>query len=615
MIIGNQTKLHYKKKAWLTPKHPFYFEEPSFKIHYAAAVMIQARKHPELELNQNFELERLLYRGLGLNAEQTGRAMKLSGNPAEVMDYFYAETEFGPKRYFLMLDLYNVCRCEGEISEGERENIRLFARMLDIPEEHMELLRQFIQAAQREKDAECRQIYHRLEQLELGISLMDLKYYLMTLYDFFECTQEELDRKRELRLVDRCVIREDLVLRKGMRLVLDHAVVRVYGNIALEGGELLVEHSRMIRKSGSHRACVNIRNGGRVLVSHSDIDCRNYGMFLRAQEGDVRIRNSKIYQTTRGAAVRFWGKSLSIQKTFFHHCYSPEDGGAIMIRGGETQIRDCYFWHCEAGKGGAIYGRENMQVRNCVFRKCYASEYGAAVFYMGMLGDRCSGLQYLECFPEKTETIQFLSGKLPLDVMERVEIGISTIFDCEIDVMPQGCLRIHDAVVYMKHPIRCRGYLELERVQLFCNELTHNDMIVLEHGRGCRIRDCRLDGMDQHGGIFSSGTRIEVENSVFCNMRGGRAIFNALSPRIADCVFNYCQNGGVHCQGGLVERCQFVNCRGKSGAGVTMLGKKGRIQECRFIRCISDISDGAIDRAVGNQVTNCEFQDCRPGIL
>ncbi len=613
MIIGNQQKFYYKKKAWLTPKHPFYFEDASFRIHYAAAVILQARKHPEMEPEQNFELDRLLYHGLGLDAAQTAQAMCLSRDTAQIMDYLYVETEPGPKRYFLMLDLYNVCGDAEEISPGEMENIVLFARMLDIPETYMQLFRQFIQAAQKEKEAECRAVWHKLEQLDTGISLMELKYYLMTLSDTSECTQRELDQKKDLRLVDRCIIREDLVLRKGMRLVLDHAIVRIYGNIALEGGELLADHSRIIRKSGSHRACVNIRHAGSVRISNSDIDCRNLGMFIRAQDGEVSIRGSKIYQTTRGAAIRFWGKRLSVEDTVFHHCYSPEDGGALMVRGGEALIQDCSFWHCEAGKGGAIYGKSDMQVRDCSFQKCYASEYGAAVFYVGMVGERISGLRCQDCFPEKLETVQYLSGKYPLDVMDLFEVGISTIFDGEIDVMPQGHLRIHDAIVYLKYPIRCRGYLELERAQLFSNEMEHHDMIVLEHARGCRIRDCRLDGMGHQGGIFSSGTRIEAENTVFCNMQGGRAIFNALYPNIKDCVFNYCQNGGIHCQGGTIERCQFVNCRGKSGAGVTMLGKKGRIEDCQFIRCISDVSGGAIDRAVGNHVIHCEFQDCPPG--
>jgi hypothetical protein len=396
---------------------------------------------------------------------------------------------------------------------------------------------------------------------------------------------------------------------------MDHAVVRVYGNIALEGGELVIENSRVIRKGRRHRACVNIRNAGKVVVHHSDIDCRDQGMFIRAQDGEIQVEDSEIYHTTRGAAIRFWGDKMTINNTFFHHCYSPEDGGAIMVRGGDTTICGCRFWHCEAGKGGAVYGRERMEVRDCIFRKCYASEYGAAVFYVGMIGDRISGLEYQDCFPEKAETIQYLSAKHPLDVVGEFDINISTIFDGEISITSQGYLGIHDAVIYLKHPIRCRGFLEMEGVQVYCHEeMQQGFMMMLEHGKGCTIRNCVLDGMGQQGGIFSSGTRVDVQKTVFCNMKGDPAIFNATNPRIVECIFNYCQNGGIHCQGGLVEQCHFVNCRGRSGAGITMLGKKGKIESCHFIRCIADISGGAIDRGVGNQVHGCTFRDCASGI-
>jgi hypothetical protein len=320
---------------------------------------------------------------------------------AQVMDYLYSNTIPGKKRYFLMLDLYDISEREEELTYGEVENIRLFARMLDIPSGHMKLFERFIQEAHREKEAECRSIFRDMEQLGIEISLLELKYYLMTLYDIFECTQQELSQKKELRLVDRCAIRDDLVLKPGMRLVLDHAVVRVYGNIALEGGELIIENSRIVRKGRRHRACVNIRNAGKVVVLHSDIDCRDQGMFIRAQDGEIQVEDSEIYHTTRGAAIRFWGEKMSVRNTYFHHCYSPEDGGAIMVRGGETSICRCQFWHCEAGKGGAIYGRDGMQVRDCSFRKCYASEYGAALFSQQMVSPSLRFHSFPDlCFPD-----------------------------------------------------------------------------------------------------------------------------------------------------------------------------------------------------------------------
>ncbi len=61
-------------------------------------------------------------------------------------------------------------------------------------------------------------------------------------------------------------------------------------------------------------------------MEQCDIDCRNYGMLLRAQDGAALIRDCEIHHTTRGAAVRFWGTALQIEGTLFHHCYSNEGG-------------------------------------------------------------------------------------------------------------------------------------------------------------------------------------------------------------------------------------------------------------------------------------------------
>lgn len=612
MIIGNQTKLYYKKKSWLTPKHPLYFEEEEFKVYYAAAVMIHAEKNQSMPPEKNYELERLLHHGLELEAGQMVQVLKKAADPSEVLDYLCSHTEPGTKRYLLMLDLYNIS-AEEQISRQETDNLWLFARMLEIPDKYMRLFEHFIREAHKENEGECRRVFAMMTECNMELSLMELKYYLMTLYDVFECTQEELEKHKQIRLVDRCVIRDDIVLRDGMELRLDHAVVRIYGNITIDGGKLIAEHSRIIRKSGSHRACMNIRRAGSVRLDQCDIDCRNYGMLLRAQDGEAVIRECEIYHTTRGAAVRFWGAALRIEGTLFHHCYSNEEGGAVLVREGVAQIVQCRFWHCEAVRGGAVYGRNTMEIRDCLFKKCYASEYGAAVFCIGFVRNNISGLHYTECFPERTEMIQYIVEPRGIEISEKAEIGVNTILDCELDVTPQGSLWIHDAVVYLRYPIRCRGYLEMDGVYLLADDMQSQDMVVLEHARGCRITKSRLDGMGQKSGIFSAATKLEAEKTVFCNMKGGRAVFNAYQPQITSCVFNYCQNGGVHCQGGMIQHSLFVNCRGKSGAGVTMISKKGLISHSRFVRCISDISGGAVDKAVGNQMIECEFTDCISG--
>lgn len=178
-----------------------------------------------------------------------------------------------------------------------------------------------------------------------------------------------------------------------------------------------------------------------------------------------------------------------------------------------------------------------------------------------------------------------------------------------MQVQPQGTLRTWSGRVF-KIPIRCRGYLEIEKSFVRADDMEANDMIILEHARGCTVKESRLDGMGRKGGIFATGSRMEAYRSGFFVICGAEERYLMHIFHRSRNVFSITVRGGVHCQSGVVEGCLFVNCRGKSGAAVTMLGKKGMINNCRFVRCISDISGGAVDKAVGSQLENCEFQDC-----
>ena len=183
---------------------------------------------------------------------------------------------------------------------------------------------------------------------------------------------------------------------------------------------------------------------------------------------------------------------------------------------------------------------------------------------------------------------------------------------CGCKILAEGNLIVEDANLYLNCPIHCRGSLQMKNVRLISNHMQDTDMIILEHTRNCRIHHCEFNGMGKTGGLSASGSRITVTKSIFRNINGGRAIYNAYSPEIRECVFNFCQEGAVYAQNGNIKRCVFVNCRGKSGAGVLMYGNKGAIEQCNFRRCISDYSGGAIDRSLGQQVVKCVFEECKP---
>ncbi len=613
MILDILTKFNMRRKLWMTPEHPLCTMPKDFKVIYCAAIILQAQVDKSIAPLNNFELERLIKAGLKLESSDIAWAMRKSRDNATVVDYLLDHLTTVKDIAFLIMDLINVSIHDGNIAEDSKKSIELFARLFGVSRDKMSLLQRFVEYAYEENVEECQRFAAILEEKIKGLEISDLKYYIMQITETTEFTQKILNEKKYFRLIDKCNIYEDIVLKNGMSLVIDNAVIRIFGNIALEGGSLVITNSKIVRKSGNHRACINLHNAdSSAELSFVEADCRNYGMFIRAQEGVVSIQNSNIYNTTRGAAVRFWGKELNITDTSFSNCYSPEDGGAIMARGGKVNITGCRFYDCEAKRGGAVYGISDTVISECRFTRCNVADYGAAVYYSGGIDGNINNLKYFDCHPTGAEIVQHIALKKPLIIKDEYHINVSTIIDCPILIENNGKLVIENANIYLNYPLQCKGQLIIKNTKLISNYLESNDMVYLDNAKECIIYHCEIDGMLKTGGINILRTRINVTKSLFRNMSGGRAIYNAYQPEISDCIFNFCQKGAIYSQGGNIDRCVFINCRAKSGAGVQIYGKKGFINNCVFRRCVSEYSGGAVDKAMGIKIAKCVFENCKP---
>ena len=64
------TKFNRKKKAWLSPKHPLFLLDTDQKIIYCAGIFSQAVLNKSASTLGNFELERLMVKGLGLTSKE-----------------------------------------------------------------------------------------------------------------------------------------------------------------------------------------------------------------------------------------------------------------------------------------------------------------------------------------------------------------------------------------------------------------------------------------------------------------------------------------------------------------------------------------------------------------
>ena len=618
MIQDVLTKFNKRKRFWMTPKHAFSAKEKDFLIAYGAAMVSQVQENGENNVLENAELERLLYPGLGFSKGQVQESIRMSREKSDVMLKLSHEIREEADKVIFLLDLMNVSYTESGWGDSAWEGIDLWTKALGIYSDWRETIREFIRYAHSEKQDACVEFIRKIQKWDPDLTDRKLRYYWLP-GDERVCTQEMLDREQDVYLTDRYEIREDLIVKKGMRLVIDHAEVRIYGNIAVEGGELRIESSKIIRKSNSHRAGVNIHHqGGKVLMRDSNVDCRNLGMFLRAENGSVAIVDSQINQTSRGAAIRFWGEKIQVKHCQFSECYSPENGGALMLRGGKGKVEKCSFQDCESGRGGAIYAVSGITIEDCEFTHCLVADYGAAIFYDAPIQGQIKNCIYQDCHPMGVELVQHLYigpdiSKSGIRIKDERTISQSTILDCPLEIDINGKLNIENAILYVNHPIYSRGTLHMKGARVFCGTLDHGDMIKMDHGKSSLIEDCEFDGMLQVGAVNATGTRLRIMNSVFCNTQGGRAVYDAYAPEIIDTVFNFCQGGALYTQGGTIRNCTFVNCREKNGAGIRMYGSvKGRIENCDFKRCVAESRGGAIDKGIGHQVIRCNYEGCSP---
>ncbi len=641
MILDTLTKFKQKKKYWLTPKHPLYFQSLEFKIMYGAAIFMQADMNKSTSSLNNAELDRLFFKGLGLKNADVAQILLILDKKAEIIDYLLENLISESDKCIFMLDLIDVSIIDDNllvpVDKNSQENIdkeeslKLFARMFDISPAKMRILKDFAEAAHRDDFDMAYVATVDMNNHDIFLSKHKLRYYFLNFNDELKITQELIDKKKTLYIVDRCVINDDIVLKSGYRLVFDNAIIHIFGNISVEGGEIILDNSKLIRKDSRHKACINLKTPGSYAeINSSEADCRNLGMFIRAQDGEVIIKDSHISNTTKGAAVRFWGKKTIVTDSVFRNCYSPDNGGALLLKGGLCKIDKCEFYQCEATKGGAMFVSAGATINSCKFEKCYATIFGAAVYYDGAMLANAQSLTFNKCYPEESTSVQYFSKKGIIEINGEYHINTSTVLDAPLLVNSTGKLFIENSYIFMRYPIKCRGNIYIKDSVLKCekefsgkffaDENVENDgiydkedMLILDNARGCEINSSEFDGQLLAGCINASGAKkLIVRNSMFRNLSTGRAIFNATAPVISGCTFNYCQKGGIHCTNGEISESKFVNCRAKSGAGIMIDGNKGIIKQCRFMRCVSDYSGGGIDKLPGTTVKQCYFEECKP---
>lgn len=612
VITDILTKFNRKKKAWLSPKHPLFLMDIEQKKIYCAGIFAQAALNKSASTLNNFELERLMVRGLGLEPKDIAQVIRLATEEHRLTDSILFCVKDDLMKYLYLMDLINISLRKDEITNEEREAINRYVVLFKLPTSNLQLIWSFVQSAYENNLDDCIRVFAKMREASLPLTMTELKYYMPDMEYVTEIVNKSVQIGKETRIVDACTIKEKLIVPKDSTLILDHANIYLYGTIIVDGGTLIIRDTVINNKCENSTSLIEVKSFSDVQIENSVLDCRYSGSAINQKNGNLRVKNTKFYHTTKSSALKFWGKQLEISACSFHRCFTTENGAAIQIQQAQGSISNCTFSDCEAKNGGAIYANAIVMITCCSFKNCYALEHGGAIFYNDEIKSNILDCQYIECFPEGEEIIQYLHDKAEKVIDKEYSIRVATIIDLPIRVTELGILCFDHVVVYIRKAIQCKGILEIKSSKIIADNLLERDMFDITRSRGCVVDSSEFDGRATNSVFQATGSRIVIIHSIFRNIKNGRAIYDAMEPKITDTIFSYCQDGAIYSNAGLIKNCMFINCRQKSGAGILMYGSRGQITDCQFIRCISEYSGGAIDKSGGHQITGCKFKECKP---
>jgi hypothetical protein len=176
---------------------------------------------------------------------------------------------------------------------------------------------------------------------------------------------------------------------------------------------------------------------------------------------------------------------------------------------------------------------------------------------------------------------------------------------------PQS-LYMHDMALYLASPLRIPNGILMENCLVEVRGHSKGDMIDVTNASRVEIKNCTFDGMEKASGLKATGTRLVIQDCLFKNMQGGRAIYNSVDLSLEDVIFCNCMDGAVYGSRAVIRRCQFINCRSNVGAGVYLAGNKGMIKNCAFHRCVAKMSGGGISIFGNYQIEQCTYTQCAP---
>lgn len=556
MRTGILTKFNRKKNLWISKKHPLFLENNGFKTLYTSALLMHTRLNANANPLSNPELERLITKGFQLTSKELISMLALSKEVEMLVDEVIDALNTKKKQLLFYFDLVNMSTSSFTITQEEQQSLDLFAQLLGIDPMEKDLISQFISAASRKEYKDCIQIFKQMELSDFPVSMMDISYYMITYDSQNRITPADIRSGTINDFHGDCLFEGIFILPPGTTIHISNAIVKVNGNFVTNGGTLHIENSwidfssKTTMEEFSH-AFLFSKNGGRIQLKNTTLQCDNVGGLLHQSDGLTTIEHCTIENTSVVPAIVSNGHTLSIQQCSFSHCFGKQKGGAILIKNGSAQIQNCTFKDCMAYYGGAIYANHHTMILHCAFEYCYATEYGSAIFYHGEIRSNVEKCDCSHCYPKESTILQYIGDQISsYHISKEITFTYSTLFDCPVFVDEFGIFSMEEATLYLHHHIICHGIINLKKVKVLEYQMEERDFFQLKTPKTCHFHQCEFDANGKHGIFYAVQARIRVTGCIFKNTSGGRAIYNAFMPVIDGCVFSYCEKGALYCNAG-----------------------------------------------------------------
>lgn len=615
VIQDTLAKLKKKRKELMTVRHPLFFMSEEEKVTYCAALFLQLKINEGTNPLNHFEFNRLLVQGLSMSDDIISKLLAEIKDKHKVLEKLLNILNTPQKKYIFMLDLSNLSIRDNGLAEREKEAFSIFGKMLDLSKEQLNFIQKFILAAYYEETEQCMKCYECMMQFDMHLTMNQLKYYIPSVPYINVLEGRNLKHSEEMELREQCTIYGNIIVKEGTSLTIADANVLLFGQIIVDGGKLLIYNSTLEYKGTENIPLIFVKSYSKLVINKGIFLCNNRSGGIKQTNGSLHIRQSEFYDTNTHQAILFSGDNAIITQCKFTNCYVRDKGAAIYKKSGRVNISQCDFNTCRANNGGAIYAKKGTRITDCKFNNCRALEFGNSIYFYGEIETRISHCMFGSGIMDAKEVIQFIPKEIKCKISGEKWLKYSTIFEAGFYVEPGAIFNIENARIYLGQPAVVFGSINMSHCYVAPYQLKERDIIEISNATMSEFENTVFDGDGKCSIFHASGTKLYLKNCVLKNTVGGRAIYQCTDSKIINCIFSFCEEGGIYMLSGIIKDCKFINCRGDKGAGIEVKGNRTIIEGCKFVRCIARMTGGAIHALGGNQVVNCAYKECKPNSI